>query len=371
MALTDTSIRTLKPDAEKPEKLVADVNGLYMRVRRGKGGFSRTWQHRRKQGGRIAVTTLGSYPDLSLKDARLKAAELATKRSTFSPTVAEAAEQWLTERVDGRLKNAEPIRSYVERVIIPELGSRRVRDVEPADVGGIVRAFRDQTALKLKAKAGGRPAARALLGLLKMVFGYCVANGWIARSPAAQITVAIVGGPDKARARVLSDDEIKVVLKTDAAEGPVLRFLLATGLRIGEAYNGYREGQHWVVPSTASKNKKEHRVWLSNLALAQLEAHPWNVRKFHVQHWLTANAGGWTAHDLRRTFATRNNDAGVAPYVVEKMLNHSMGGVMGTYNRAEYLTERQDALDAWSAWLLALVTEQPAAVIPLRRDAAR
>lgn len=255
MALTDTAIRTLKPDLGKPEKLVADVGGLYLRVRRGKGAITRSWQHRRKKGGRIAVTTLGGYPDLSLKEARLKAAELTTKRSIYSPTVAEAAEQWLTERVDGRLKNAEPIRSYVERAIIPELGSWRVRDVEPADIGRIVRAFRDQTAVKLKAKAGGRPAARALLGLLKMVFGYCVANGWIVRSPAAQITIAIVGGPNATRSRVLTDDEIRLVMTTDAAEGPVLRFLLATGLRIGEAYNGQREGQHWVVPSTASKNK--------------------------------------------------------------------------------------------------------------------
>ena len=93
MALTDTAIRTLKPDLGKADKLVADVGGLYLRVRRGKGGISRTWQHRRKRGGRIAVTTLGGYPDLSLKDARLKAAELATKRSIYSPTVAEAAGQ--------------------------------------------------------------------------------------------------------------------------------------------------------------------------------------------------------------------------------------------------------------------------------------
>lgn len=109
-------------------------------------------------------------------------------------------------------------------------------------------------------------------------------------------------------------------------------------------------------------------MWLSNLALAQLEAHPWTVRKFHVQHWLTNKAGGWTAHDLRRTFATRNNDMGVAPYVVEKMLNHTLGGVMGTYNRAEYLSERRDALEAWSTWLLAFVDARPADVVPLRRE---
>ena len=93
--------------------------------------------------------------------------------------------------------------------------------------------------------------------------------------------------------------------------GPVLRFLLATGLRIGEAYKGHREGQYWVVPVGASKNKVAHRVWLSELALAQLEQHPWAGRAV-VQGWATAHAGGWTAHDLRRTFARDNEKPSTA-----------------------------------------------------------
>jgi integrase len=228
-----------------------------------------------------------------------------------------------------------------------------VRDVEPAEVARIVRAFRDQTAKStLKATLGGRTAARMLLGAFKGLFGYAVANGWISSSPAAQITYKVIGEGSKARDRVLTEDEIKVVMTTDAAQGPVLRFLLATGLRISEAYNGHREGQYWVVPPSASKNKLEHRVWLSPIALAQLESHPWTA-KWTVQRWITVNAGGWTAHDLRRTFSTRNNDMGVAPYVVEKMLNHTFDGVMAVYNRATYYPERRDALEKWSDALAA------------------
>jgi hypothetical protein len=56
MALTDTRLRTLKPPKGKADCLVADVNGLYIRVRRGeKGEISRTWQFRRKEGGRLKV----------------------------------------------------------------------------------------------------------------------------------------------------------------------------------------------------------------------------------------------------------------------------------------------------------------------------
>ena len=122
-----------------------------------------------------------------------------------------------------------------------------------------------------------------------------------------------------------------------------------------------------MVPTGASKNKREDRVWLSELGLAQLERYPWVPARESVQNWLTTNAGGWTAHDLRRTFATRNNDMGVPPHIVEKMLNHSCDGMMAVYNRATYDAERRQALEAWSAWLATFAGSRPADVVPLRQ----
>jgi integrase len=366
MSLTDTRLRTLKPAKGKTERLVADGNGLYVRIRTGQD-TSRTWQFRRKEAGRLAVITLGTYPDLSIKEARLKGAELAAKRSQHSPTVREAAEQWQREIVQRTHRKAELFVGYIDRAIIPDLGTMRVAAVQPSHIAGSVRDYRDRIAKLARARTGGRPAARALLAVYKGLFGYAVANGWMTQSPAAQLTAAVVGEPPTARSRVLVDDEIRFVMTTDIAGGPVLRFLLLTGLRIGEAYSGHREGQHWVVPAKASKNGREHRVWLSELALAALEVHPWAAQRAHVQHWLTANADGWTAHDLRRTFSTRNNAMGVPVYVVEKMLNHSFDGVMAVYNQASYDAERRQALEAWSAWLKGLVEKPPADVVPLRR----
>ncbi|HIF9279290.1 TPA: tyrosine-type recombinase/integrase [Photobacterium damselae] len=42
----------------------------------------------------------------------------------------------------------------------------------------------------------------------------------------------------------------------------------------------------------------------------------------------------WTMHDLRRMLATRMNELGIAPHVVEQLLGHSLGGVMQIYNRS-------------------------------------
>jgi integrase len=354
MAMTDTRLRTLKPKAGKADRLVADGNGLYIRIRAGKGEVKRTWQFRRKEAGQLEIITLDTYPELSIKEARLKAAELATKRKVNSPTVEEAAERWLTERVDHTHRRPELIRRYVERAILPAMGNRRVWDIEPAEIAAVIRNFRDRAAKGPLGREGGRPAARKLLSVFKGLFGYAIANGWIKQSPADQLTAAVVGAPPVARTRVLTDAEIRTVMADDTRQGPLLRFLLATGLRLGEAYTGYREGQYWVVPPSASKNKKEHRVWLSDVALAQLEQRPW-VSRHIIQRWLIGNGSGWSAHDLRRTFSTRNNDMGVPPYIVEKMLNHVFDGVMAVYNHATYVAERRQALEAWSAWLKALV----------------
>jgi hypothetical protein len=60
---------------------------------------------------------------------------------------------------------------------------------------------------------------------------------------------------------------------------------------------------------------------------------------------------------------------GIAPHIVEKLLNHSLPGLMATYNHATYDTERQEALEAWSSYLLGF-TDQPAGenVVPLRAN---
>lgn len=59
----------------------------------------------------------------------------------------------------------------------------------------------------------------------------------------------------------------------------------------------------------------------------------------------------WTLHDLRRTAATHMAKLGVAPHVIERILNHTtgtLGGVAGIYNRFQYLPEMWAALELWA-----------------------
>ena len=260
--------------------------------------------------------TIGSYPSVTLKEARLKAAALAARRKTDVPTVTEAGSQWLREVVEGSRKSHAATRWYLDRAC-REIGDMRIDDVTPRHIAEVVRGYRDSVGPR-RASAGGRTAARLMLSALKGLFSYGVANGWIPTSPAAPISQVIVGAPKTARSRVLNDDEIRWVMTSSLPPAPVWRFLLATALRVSEAYLGRRDGQHWAVSADVSKNGIEHRCWLSPLALAQLEAHPWTVPRWQTQTTLSLLRLGWSCHDLRRTLSTRLNANGVAPHVVER-----------------------------------------------------
>lgn len=65
----------------------------------------------------------------------------------------------------------------------------------------------------------------------------------------------------------------------------------------------------------------------------------------------------WTAHDLRRTFATQLGESlHVDPVVIEKCLGHKMPRIMATYNKNEMLPQRKEALDAWAKHLEKIIS---------------
>ena len=76
----------------------------------------------------------------------------------------------------------------------------------------------------------------------------------------------------------------------------------------------------------------------------------------------------WVLH-LRRSAATRMADIGVAPHIIEAVLNHvsgHQGGIAGIYNRATYATEKAQALAIWDEHVTALVAGRRRVVMPMR-----
>jgi integrase len=131
-------------------------------------------------------------------------------------------------------------------------------------------------------------------------------------------------------------------------------------------------GRLWTIPSSRTKNGKPHIVHLSHEAVALLRRVPRRGRfvfslsgakafqSFSAAKRELDNLSGvsdWRLHDLRRTCVSGMARLGVAPHVADKVLNHQTGtisGVAAIYQRHEFLEERKDALERWSAHIAAL-----------------
>ncbi|WP_366212676.1 site-specific integrase [Arsenophonus sp. ENCA] len=123
----------------------------------------------------------------------------------------------------------------------------------------------------------------------------------------------------------------------------------------------------WTVPKENSKNgreiirpiPKDIRQWLVNLKAVN------NTNlilgKIYNQTSISTTMGrlwkklghtrSWCLHDMRRTLATNMADKGVNIYVIEQLLGHTLPGVMGIYNRSQYMNEKTQALEDWLRYL--------------------
>ncbi|RME85008.1 MAG: DUF4102 domain-containing protein, partial [Zetaproteobacteria bacterium] len=73
--LSDAQIRKASlPDGKKVLRL-HDGGGLYFRIRRGARGLLRDWVFRFTYAGKRREVRIGPYPEVSLREARARAAE--------------------------------------------------------------------------------------------------------------------------------------------------------------------------------------------------------------------------------------------------------------------------------------------------------
>jgi len=304
--LTEARVRTTK--ATDKDQWLNDGDGLYLRVH--KGG-SKVWIIRRKRFGKTQIITLDHYPTMQLKEARLKAAEYQLKKDVSNTSIEALANKYLDEIVRKDFKRPHYAEGYFNQTIIPSLGNRKVRDITRADLVALIQQY---------SKRGPR-TADSLRSHLKKLFGYGVELGYIDSNPMNDVSRRVAGYKLSPRDRVLSDDEIRKVWAETSPNARLLRFLLLTGLRIGEAQNGHKDGERWVVPAELSKNGRPHWVHLTDTAKEQLplpDCTPTNIQAW-LRRWCDKHGidPRFTPHDCRRTASTRLNDSGVQPYIVE------------------------------------------------------
>ena len=204
-----------------------------------------------------------------------------------------------------------------------------------------------------------------------------------------------------ARDRVLTDGELRSIwnaLRNDAY-GDIVKLLALTGQRrdeIGALRFSECNFDKAVIalPAERTKNSRPHDIPLSAEALAILKARPrlagrecvfasaangflgWSNYKTALDARIASNGAipAWRLHDLRRTVSTRMHDElGIAPHIVEAVLNHvsgHKGGVAGVYNKATYAKEKAIALARWAEHLTAIVSGERSKVIAMPKGKA-
>ena len=315
----------------------------------------------------------------------------------------------------GRKDGGAYVRQQFERHVFPVIGTMSVVEVRKADVLGLIDAQ--------KAKGQLRTAA-VLLGDLRQMMSFALDREVIEVDPLASIKKARIVGVTVERDRVLTEDELRILVtaiptaRLNKRSQAAIWLLLATGARVGELM-----GAVWsdLLPPGAQASQERLETLqtladhLSDFAFAQFEVlvslreqmpdsddmspwafpardarHPVCVKSFGKQlsdrqreadkrmtrrtkatSSLQLPGGKWTAHDLRRTVGTLMASLGISGDVIDECLNHMIESrVRRTYIRDRRLTEQARAFDALGARLLALIGEGTATSHGVTPDAA-
>lgn len=416
MSLTDLTLRKITPQKARFE--ILDDNGLYLRVM---PTGRKSWVYRYHFDNRPRRMTLGSYPALSLAEARKKHAEAALKvelgidpgaslqeekaKLKQAPTIAQfMTEYW--ERELCKKKSGNETKRILEKDVVSVWAGRKVADIKRRD---IVLLLDD---IELRA-----PIMRNRVhGAMTRFFNLAAERGIIDDSPCIRIRKIT----EKGRSRVLTDDEIKLLWKAIDTDNKkvdmymgtkiALKLILLTGQRPGEVCGMTRkeiEGDLWNIPAERMKGGEPHSVPITNTMMVAIEeaqsvsgdsayifvsprsplyhfkkpekAKPKDIdspmtahalSRAISRHWVdmgyTGEAARFRPHDLRRTVRTRLAEIGVSDVVSERVLGHKLQGVLGIYNRHSYDVEKRQALALWERRLFEILglSESTSNVIP-------
>ena len=195
----------------------------------------------------------------------------------------------------------------------------------------------------------------------------------------------------------MSDDELAAFLRdpnacTRSSEKlwRIIMILLLTGSRRGELAHAHWtdinwDSKTWTIPDENHKEGEGYVCPLTDHAIEQLQrlkslAHktpsPWICPAKHAPSkaahpmqlsrrvarclplFKKQGIEAFTLHDLRRTIRTGLARLGVQPHIAERVLSHKQRGVIGVYDRHQYLTEKREALEKWAAHLEGLQSKQ-------------
>jgi integrase len=405
VALTDTEARKARP-TPKPYKM-ADSGGLYLAVM-PTGGKLWRWKYRFQ--GREKLMALGSYPEVSLADARNRHAEgrrllaagvdpmarrmagkMATQQRTET-TFGAIAELWIEHWKEGKSsRHVDSTRRRLNANILPNVGALQITDIHAPDMVAMVRAIETR---------GAREVAKRALETCGQIFRYAIAHGQTTRNPAAEIKPRDVlkATIRENYARVDLKDLPVLLQQMEVYQGThvtrlAMKLMALTFVRtselIGARWSEFDfEEKRWNIPAERMKMRTPHIVPLSDQAIDVLQTlqtltgtsdlvFPGDrTPKKPISNNTILKAlermgykGRMTGHGFRGIASTVLHEQGFDHQHIELQLAHApRNAVSAAYNHALYLKPRATMMQRWADYLTEL--QKKAKIVPIRGEVA-
>jgi len=387
MPLTNTAIKNVKP-AEKSFRMF-DEKGLYLEVAPSGGKW---WRFKYRYAGKEKRLSLGTYPDVSLANARERrdAARKLLAQGT-DPGAARKEEQaisaddartfgvvaleWYEKQRPGWTEStAYNIMRRLERELLPPFGTRPIKKVAPKMILEAIAKIEDR---------GCHETARRALQCCGQIFRYAMVSDYVESDPTPSLRGALMAVVEKHRASITDPKAIGPLLRAlwgyegSPITACALRFAPLTFVRPGELRHAEwsefdLDTAEWRIPGPKMKMKEQHIVPLSRQALVVLETlrtltgggrflFPSERTGDRPMSENTVNGAlrrlGYTkeemtGHGFRSMASTLLNEIGWNRDAIERQLAHAeRSGVRAAYNYAEYLPERRKMMQAWADYL--------------------
>jgi integrase len=384
MARTLNRLTANQIKAAKGKQMLADGGGLYLQVTTA---AARSWLFRyRWQGGRPEIG-LGSYPAVTLAEARRRAemaravlAELPPRDPRHAlkggeenevPTFGAYASEWLDSNLDDfrNAKHRQQWRNTLQAYAKP-LWEQPVDKVETAHVLEALQPIWNEK----------RETARRVRGRIERVLDAAKATGLrTGENPARwrghlKSLLPDQKKPVKHHAALPFADVpsfIARLRKRDALSARALEFLILTCTRSSEGRGALwteidMVARLWILPPERMKESKEHRVPLSDAAMAILEplsemrtgdnVFPNMSGKGHISETAVRNLMSrmgmetWTMHGFRSAFRDWAGEKTAFPRdVAEMAIAHVVGDqTERAYRRGDALEKRRELVQAWA-----------------------
>ncbi|NVJ98367.1 MAG: tyrosine-type recombinase/integrase [Alphaproteobacteria bacterium] len=303
--------------------------------------------------------TIGRFPTWSTAKARDEAQRLRreidlgndplAERQAASgrSLVRELASRYLEEHAVGKTEASRTDEvAMLDKLVLPVIGKMAIEDVSFNDISRLHRTITKDTPIR----------ANRVVALLSKMFSLSVQWGYRKDNPC----IGVKKNPEEKRERYLTTDEMERLHKALADHrnqnmANVVRILLLTGARRGEVLNAtwdqvdLKNGV-WTKPSSHTKQRKLHRVPLSDAAVVLLKeiekaagnsifVFPGsapdqpikNIKRFWQSVCKMANLHDLRIHDLRHTYASLLVSAGHSLPIIGALLGHSQAQTTARY----------------------------------------